>query len=53
MNGEIFNVGGGCDGSLLLVELIGLCWDLIGHVLDIGCILELRLVDVLFYLFDC
>jgi CDP-paratose 2-epimerase len=52
INGEVFNIGGGKEVSLSLLELTQLCRKLTGNRLDIGSLLENRPGDVRIYLTD-
>jgi CDP-paratose 2-epimerase len=51
-SGEVFNVGGGPDGSVSLRELTALCSELLGEV-PIGSDPETSWVDVPLYISDC
>jgi CDP-paratose 2-epimerase len=52
-DGCTFNVGGGRDISLSLLETSALCRDLTGHDLAVGSVEETREGDVPIYLSDC
>lgn len=52
-DGQTFNVGGGADGSLSLIETTELCRELTGSALEIGSDPETRPGDVPLYISDC
>ena len=52
-DGATFNVGGGRDGSLSLLETTALCRELTGRDVEIGSVAETRPGDVRVYLSDC
>ncbi|MBN8868861.1 MAG: NAD-dependent epimerase/dehydratase family protein [Solirubrobacterales bacterium] len=51
--GQTFNVGGGRDVSLSLVEASRICARLTGHELEVGAVPEDRDGDVPLYISDC
>jgi len=51
--GQTFNVGGGREVSLSLIEATGICSRLTGHELEIGAVPEDRDGDVPLYISDC
>jgi len=51
--GQTFNVGGGREVSLSLLEASGICARLTGHELEIGAVPEDRDGDVPLYISDC
>lgn len=52
LSGKVFNVGGGRDVSLSLLEMTALCETLTGNRLDIGSVPETRAGDIRIYLTD-
>jgi CDP-paratose 2-epimerase len=52
-DGRTFNVGGGLEGSLSLVETTELCWEITGRELDVSSEEETRPGDVPVYVSDC
>ena len=52
-DGATFNVGGGREGSLSLLETTELCREISGRDLEIGSVSETRPGDVPVYLSDC
>jgi len=50
--GRLFNVGGGVECSLSLVETTRLCEEITGNRLEIGAVAETRPADVRIYLTD-
>jgi len=53
LRGQLFNVGGGRDVSLSLVELTALCREVTGRTVPIEAVPETRPADVPLYLSDC
>ena len=53
VNGETFNVGGGTDISLSLLELTGLCQELSGNRIQIDSESQNREADIRIYISDC
>lgn len=51
--GETFNVGGGPENSVSLLELTGLCSELTGHSIEIDSDPSPRPADVPIYITDC
>lgn len=51
-NGEIFNVGGGRDVSVSLMELTTLCKEITGNQIKINNIVENRTADIPLYISD-
>ncbi len=51
-NGEIYNVGGGLERSLSLLELTGLCQKYTGHKIPIKSVHEERAGDIPIYITD-
>lgn len=51
-SGSLFNVGGGTDCSLSLLELTRICEDITGNKIKIGSIKENRPADIKLYLTD-
>jgi len=51
-NGEIFNVGGGPDGSVSLQELTVLCQEVTGNKIPVERINETRVADIRIYISD-
>lgn len=51
-NGKIYNVGGGREVSLSLLELTHLCQKASGNTLSIGSVPETRSGDIPFYISD-
>lgn len=52
VSGEIFNVGGGPETSISLLELTGLCEDITGNRIPINSVKENRAADIRIYLTD-
>ena len=52
LRADVFNVGGGLDGSVSLKELTGLCQELTGHSIQIGSRPETAAVDMPWYITD-
>jgi CDP-paratose 2-epimerase len=52
-SGRTFNVGGGGDCSLSLVETTRMCGELTGHQIEVGSVAETRPGDVPIYVSDC
>jgi CDP-paratose 2-epimerase len=52
LNGEVFNVGGGKDISLSLLETTQICADITGQTIDLGRVLADRQGDVPLYITD-
>jgi CDP-paratose 2-epimerase len=52
-DGMTFNVGGGREGSLSLLETTAICRELTGVDLDVGSVAQTRAGDVPVYLSDC
>lgn len=52
LNGEIFNVGGGRDISLSLLETTQICEEITGHKIDISRVVSDRQGDVPLYITD-
>ncbi len=52
INGETFNVGGGIDTSVSLLELTHLCEKLTGNNIEIASIAETRQADIPVYITD-
>lgn len=52
-SGHTFNVGGGRENSLSLLEASALCEEFTGRTLDVGSIIESRPGDVRYYASDC
>jgi CDP-paratose 2-epimerase len=50
--GQVFNIGGGLDGSVSLAELTQLCSEISGQNIDIGAIAEDRANDIPWYVTD-
>ena len=53
INGQVFNVGGGPEMSISLLELTALCSEVVGRQIPIGTTPETRPGDVPFYVTDC
>jgi CDP-paratose 2-epimerase len=53
INGQVFNVGGGANFSVSLLELTELCQQLTGNRVTIGSVEETREGDVPYYVSDC
>jgi CDP-paratose 2-epimerase len=51
--GRTFNVGGGREGSLSLLETTGICSEITGRELEVGAVAETRAGDVRSYISDC
>ncbi|HPN96155.1 MAG TPA: GDP-mannose 4,6-dehydratase [Candidatus Moranbacteria bacterium] len=51
-NGEIYNIGGGLENSLSLLEMTKICQEITGHKLEIGSIAQDRPNDVKSYITD-
>ena len=52
INGEIYNVGGGREANLSLLETTKLCQEITGNKINIGRDLNTRLGDIKVYLTD-
>lgn len=52
-NGKVYNVGGGYDVSLSLLELTDLCQKASGNILPIGSVSETRSGDIPIFISDC
>lgn len=52
LNGEVFNVGGGNDVSISLLELTQLCEEITGNKIEISRIPETRTADIRLYITD-
>jgi CDP-paratose 2-epimerase len=52
VNGDTFNVGGGLDVSVSLIELTQLCQEITGNKIEIDRIKETRSADIKFYCTD-
>jgi len=52
-NGKVYNVGGGYDISISLLELTGLCQKASGNVFPIGSVSETRSGDIPIFISDC
>jgi CDP-paratose 2-epimerase len=52
-NGNTYNVGGGKECSLSLLETTRLCEDITGNKIQINSINENRLADIPYYVSDC
>jgi len=53
LDGEIFNVGGGINNSLSLLETTRLCQEMTGHTIAIAPVLAERPGDVPIFVTDC
>lgn len=51
--GGVYNLGGGRENSLSLLEMTNLCQEITGNKIDIGSVKEDRPNDVRIYLSDC
>jgi len=51
-SGETYNVGGGIENSLSLIELTKLCQEVTGEEIDISLVEEIRKADVPYYVTD-
>lgn len=51
-NGEIYNIGGGLNNSLSLLEMTKLCQEITGNKIEIGAVTEDRPNDVKSYITD-
>lgn len=52
LNGEVFNVGGGCEKSVSLAELTHICQEITGRKINITSIPETRDADIPYYVSD-
>ena len=52
INGETFNVGGGLDGTVSLLELTQFCQEITGNKIEIERVAETRPADIKFYCTD-
>lgn len=52
LDGEVFNVGGGCEGSLSLLETTNLCQEITGQSIDIQPVEAERSGDVPLFIMD-
>lgn len=52
LNGEVFNVGGGNEVSISLLELTQLCEEITGNKIEISRIPETRAADIRLYITD-
>jgi CDP-paratose 2-epimerase len=52
VSGEVFNVGGGIEGSVSMLELTGLCRERVGREVPMGSVAETSPVDVPLYVSD-
>lgn len=52
VNGELFNVGGGNEVSVSLLELTALCEEISGNKIEISRIAETRTADIKLYITD-
>ncbi|TGN08046.1 NAD-dependent epimerase/dehydratase family protein [Leptospira ilyithenensis] len=52
-NGQTFNVGGGREVSVSLLELTDICQKITGNKIEIESVLEDRQADIRIYLSDC
>jgi CDP-paratose 2-epimerase len=52
LNGQVFNIGGGSDVSVSLLELTELCYEVTGRRIPIGCVPETRPGDIPYYVTD-
>lgn len=53
LNGEVFNIGGGLENSISLLELTTLCQKVTGNKINIASIKKNRPNDIRIYISDC
>lgn len=53
INGQLFNIGGGIDISVSLLEMTKICEEITGNKIQIDSIPETRIADVPIYYTDC
>ncbi len=51
-NGEIFNVGGGFENSISLLEMTALCREITGETIPVGSVPRTRQNDLIWYVTD-
>ncbi len=52
VNGDLFNVGGGIENSVSLLELTNLCKEITGNTIEISSVKETRVADIPIYVTD-
>ena len=52
VNGQVFNVGGGLERSISLLELTKICQEVTGKIIPIKTVVETRTADIPLYITD-